>query len=171
MSDLVARYDEARRLIRRREGRELSPKEFLDAVSPGKRTKKSARDYIRRIRKGERSGNVLQKRALQDSGKTVRVDYQVGTYVDAATGEVLPDIRSQNVTIPVGKSRLDFYRANLRKAVNKGLRESWSRRKDNPGDSGERGGPLYRLPKDAEFVKAHTNRRTKAKAVILKVAS
>lgn len=169
---IVQRYDEARALVRKREGRELTPKEYLDTVAPGKRNTKSARDYIRRLRSGERSGTRLAERAQNVSGKTVRVDYKVGKYTDEKTGETVDDIRSQNVLIPARKSRLDFYRDDLRDTVDRGLQESYSRRKTapTPRKDDPKYVPLARLPEGAEIVSVHRSRRSRKHAIVLRDA-
>ena len=169
---IVDAYDEARRLVRRREHRELTPKEFLDTVAPGKRNEKSARDYIRRLRSGERTGTVLAKRAQRDSGRTVRVDYKVGEFVDPNTGEIQDDIRSQNVVIPESKSRLDWYRLDWKKSVNSGLRKSYSRRKtawdDLPQDKKDRYKTLRKLPPGARVASVTRVSKTHVPAVVLR---
>jgi hypothetical protein len=165
---LTDSYDAARREIRAKEGRDLSPKEFLDTVAPGKRTEKSARDYIRRLRSGERSGTALVARAERDRGKTVNVEFSVGQVRDAATGKMVDDVRSQNVTIPARFSRLDLYRADLRETVNRGLKQSYSRRsraaKKRPTYE-----PLQALPGDAKILGVTRLKYVRQPGVVLRV--
>lgn len=166
---IVRGYDEARRLTREQERRELSAKEYLDTVAPGTRTTKSARDYMRRMRSGERSGTTLAKRAQKDSGRTLRVEYRIGRYRDPQTGQDVDDIRSQNMTIPAHLSRLDVYRANLRETFDRGLRESWSRRQTAPQRRPDYV-PLERLPEDAEFMRVYRPKSARRMGVILRVS-
>lgn len=165
---IVSGYDAARERIRATEQRELSAKEYLDTVAPGKRTTKSARDYIRRMRSGERSGTTLAERAQKDSGKTVRVEYRVGSRMDAQTGRMVDDIRSQNVTIPSSRSRLDLYRTDLRATFDRGLAQSWNRRSTGPQ---KRLGyePLAKLPVGAELVRVYRPKHHRRRAVVLQV--
>lgn len=165
---LVSSYDKARDFVRRKEGRELSPKEFLDTVAPGKRSEKSARDYIRRLRSGERSGSALITRAERDRGKTVNVEFSVGKVRDTMTGKMVDDIRSQNVTIPARFSRLDLYRADLRKTVDRGLRQSYSRR-SRAADKKATYEPLAKLPADARIVAVRRMRHVRTPGVVLQL--
>lgn len=148
---IVQRFQQARARTRETEERELTPKEFLDLVDPkGKRSEKSARDYLRRLEKGERKGTLIKRRADADSGRSVNVRYKVGEYTDA-TGQRFEDIRSANVVIPLGKSRLDMWQGDrLRKAVNRYLGKSYSRRAGTPHDKDYH--PMRRLPSGATLV-------------------
>lgn len=166
---IVEAYDDARDLVRKREGRELSPREFLNTVAPGAEyDEKSGRDFMRRLRKGDTSGERLLDRIRSVTGRNVRVDYKVGRYVDPSTGEIIDDIRSQNVTVPYGKTGLDFYRDDVRGLIDEGLRDSYSRRTTTPARKNDPTYvPLAALPKDAVIVGLHRSKRPRRHAVVL----
>lgn len=149
---IYSRFQQARARTREIEDRELSPKEFLDLIDPGgKRSEASAARYLRKLRSGERSGANIKKRADADGGRVVNVRFKVGTYKDKS-GVEYADIRSANIRLPVGKSRLDLWQGNrLRRAVNAYLRKSYSRRVDGDTDRGDEDKyvPLRALPPGA----------------------
>jgi hypothetical protein len=113
--DVARQYQRAREQVARTEQRELTAKEFLDTVDPrGNRSAKSARDYIRRIAKGERSGKVIKRRADSMGGKLIQVPLvdDNGNVVDSAI-----------VAVPLGHSSFDLYRGKgVRSAVNRYMR-------------------------------------------------
>lgn len=164
---IVQRFQQARARTRETEGRELTHKEFLDLVDPkGKRSEKSARDYLRRLEKGERKGTLIKRRADADSGKTINVRYRVGTYTDA-TGKTFEDIRSANVIIPAGKSRLDLWQGDrLRKAVNRYLGKSYSRRLSGPHERTYT--TIRRLPSGATLVEIASIRGSRHPSEVLR---
>lgn len=94
--EIAKAYDIARRK------EHLSPKQFLDIVSPSKRgrSEASAKRYLNKLRTGERSGTNLYKRAKADQGKSVNISFNDDK--GFAT--------SANVVIPYGSSRLDLFR-------------------------------------------------------------
>lgn len=149
---VYSRYLQARARTREIEGRELSPKEFLDLVDPkGRRSESSAARYMRKLRTGERSGGMIARRAKEDSGRMVNVRYKVGSYKDSS-GQEFADIRSANIILPTSKSRLDLWQGDrLWRAVNKYLRKSYSRRADGETDRGDEDKyvPIRSLPPGA----------------------
>lgn len=150
---IVSRFEHARVRTRVTEGRELSPKEYLDLIDPyGKRSESSAARYMRKLRSGERSGVNIKRHADRDSGKVINVRYRVGSYTDA-TGMEFPDVRSANIVLPEGRSRLDLWQGDrLRKAVDRYLRNSYTRRVEQNKANAERYEAMSRLPKDARLV-------------------
>lgn len=123
---------------------------------------------MRKLRTGERTGSLLEKRAHKDSGKVVNVRYLVGTYTDS-TGQVFEDVRSANVTIPTGKSRLDFWKGDrLRKAVDAYLENSFTRRTEQNKANAERYEAISRLPKAARLNEVRRVRYTRWPTQILR---
>lgn len=163
-------FQHARERTRELEDRDLSPKEFLDLIDPyGKRSDTSAARYMRKLRTGERTGSLLEKRARRDSGKTVNVKFLVGVEIDKATGERFEDVRSANITIPETKSRLDFWKGDrLRKAIDRYLENSFTRRTRQNQANAERYEALARLPKDAKVRSARRIRNVKYPTEILR---
>lgn len=133
--DLVSVYDAAKK-----RDPTLTPKAFLDIVAPSDRgrSEKSSRDYLRRIRSGERSGTKLLERAYKDSGKVVKADYQTKEGMKGA-----------NVTIPLGRSRLDLFRpGKLRAAVNRSLERTYADRLTKRSKTYE---PIKQLPRGSKL--------------------
>lgn len=152
----VERYEQARQEIP-----DLTPEDFFALVTPGRyKTRDSARRAMRKLRSGSTSGERIYKATMLDSGRTVTVHYRIGERVDRGTGEIVDDIRSQNVIIPVGSGRLDLLRPQrLRRAVNKGLRNSYARRRaeiedtDEPDKTDDRYKPIPFLPPTARLAR------------------
>lgn len=163
-------YEQAQRRTRATEQRDLSPKEFLDLIDPyGKRSDASAARYMRKLRSGERTGSLLEKRAKRDSGRTVNVKFLVGVETDKATGERFEDVRSANITIPESKSRLDFWKGDrLRKAIDKYLENSFTRRTRQNQANAERYEAIARLPKGSKVRSARRIRNVKYPTEILR---
>lgn len=105
-TQLAKAYEQARKSTLRNEHRNLTPKEFLDTVDPqGKRSAKSARDYLRRIVKGERAGSKIVQRADAGGGQYLVV-FKRG---DRETSAI--------VRVPKGKSNLGIYQGTRQKAI------------------------------------------------------
>lgn len=113
---ISSRYKAAKNRVLKDEGRNLTAKEFLDTIDPkGHRSEKSARDYMRRLDKGERSGKFIKRHADEAGGHIVNVPlYDAeGNIVDSA-----------NVQIPKDASLLDVYRGRgIRSAINTFMRQ------------------------------------------------
>lgn len=166
---LVRTYEHARARVRKTEDRDLTPKEFLDLIDPtGKRSESSAKRYMRKLATGERKGTFIERRAHADSGRTVNVRYKVGEWKDPTTGEVFEDVRSANVTIPMSKSRLDFWKGDrLRKAVDQYLQNSYTRRIASlPTDAKYEA--LSRLPREARITEIRRINRARFPTQILR---
>lgn len=151
-NDIWRAWERAREREAKR-GNRLTPKEFLDAIDPrGKRTNESAGRYLRKLRSGERSGSKIEKSAKDVSGAIVNVRYEVKR----------GDIRSANVRLPSGRSRLDQWNVNvqkaLRKAANEYLEREYRRRQEpahieKQTKDQKRGTyvPVKRLPRGAKY--------------------
>lgn len=124
-------FIQAQKAVARSEHRVLSPKEYLDTINPeGHRSTKSARDYMRRIEKGQRSGAKIEARAKSGGG----------TY-NARFRDENGDIRTATVAVPEGQTRFGIYKKRKRKEwVEAGARywehryEDWLR-KLAPGEA------------------------------------
>lgn len=143
---VTAREKEAKR------GHRLTAKGFLDAIDPrGHRSEASAARYLRKLRTGERSGTKIAKAATDVSGAIVNVRYEI------APG----DIRSANVRLPAGRTRLQQWDVNvqraLRKAANEYLQREYGRRQEpshierNEKKRGRTYDPVKRLPRSARY--------------------
>lgn len=121
------RYLAAQKRVQREEGRELTPKEFMDTVDPkGSRSERSARDYMTRAKRGARSGKTIEKRASAASGRIVNVPLydKDGNIVDSA-----------NIEIPRDASLLDIYRGRgLRASINSYMRHRKISRQQAPNE-------------------------------------
>lgn len=131
-SPIFRAYEQARKRVSRDEHRDLTPKEFLDTVDPlGHRSRKSARDYMRRLETGKRSGRVIKKRADTGGGKIYNVALR------DANGWI---VDSANVEVPAGASTLDLYRGRGKTRLRRAVDEYMERR--------------YRAIRPSELVKA-----------------
>ena len=133
---MAARYDE----IKARDPT-MTAKRFLDIVAPSERgrSEKSSRDYIRRLRSGERSGTKLEQAARQSSGKVVVVHF------DTPEG-----MRSANIRLPMQKTRLDLLRERQVHALaNKYLEETYGKRSGGKHTLDYK--PMRKLPKGSRL--------------------
>lgn len=140
-----------------KKGRRLSAKAFLDAIDPkGNRSEASASRYLRKLRTGERTGSKIYKDATEVGGHVVNIRYEV------APG----DIRSANVRLPSGRSRLDQWMTNVQKALrdaaNRYLEREYGRRTVlSPRPADRTYVPIKSIPRGARYQGMVRLRRTK----------
>lgn len=118
---LAIAYEKARAETLKREHRRLTAKEYLDAVDPsGKRNAKSARDYIRRVAKGERTGKKIVERADRGGGQYMVV-YEKGGKESSAI-----------VRVPSGQSNLDLFSTRKQRAIKRAANVYAAERQKRP---------------------------------------